>query len=123
MGTLLHSCAEVRAAIELSFGFVSGVTPGIHVLYGVHVPQGEGWILGSFTPIGPMVSMAYFCNNLSGGCSVHEKLMGDCYSRPIPDKKLSKCVCRIVVVRHISYILLGKLSGNSMFAQVVLRLR
>jgi len=25
MGTLLHSCAEVRAAIELSFGVVSGV--------------------------------------------------------------------------------------------------
>jgi len=33
-GDLLHSCAEVRAAIELSFGLVSGITPGIHVLDG-----------------------------------------------------------------------------------------
>ena len=31
--TLLHSCA-VRAAIELSFKTVSGVTPDIHVLDG-----------------------------------------------------------------------------------------
>jgi len=47
MGPLLRSCVEVRAAIELLFEVVSGVTPGIHVLDGVHVPQGEGWILGS----------------------------------------------------------------------------
>ena len=32
--TLLHSCAEVRAAIELSFKMVSGVTRDIHVLDG-----------------------------------------------------------------------------------------
>jgi len=30
--TLLHNCVEVRAAIELSFKMVSGVTPDIHVL-------------------------------------------------------------------------------------------
>jgi len=42
MGTLLRSCVEVRTAIELSFGVVSGVGPGIHVLDGSHVPQGEG---------------------------------------------------------------------------------
>ena len=40
--TLLHSCAEVRAAIELSFTLVSEVTPDIHVLDGVYVPQVEG---------------------------------------------------------------------------------
>jgi len=34
MGTLLHRCVEVRKAIELSFGVVSGVVPGIHVLDG-----------------------------------------------------------------------------------------
>jgi len=34
MGTLLHRCVEVRAAIELLFGTVSGVGPGIHVLDG-----------------------------------------------------------------------------------------
>jgi len=34
MGTLLHRCVEVRKAIELSFGTVSGVGPGIHVLDG-----------------------------------------------------------------------------------------
>ena len=32
--TLSHSCAEVRAAIELSFTMVSGVTPDTHVLDG-----------------------------------------------------------------------------------------
>jgi len=34
MGTLLRRCVEVRIAIELSFGVVSGVGPGIHVLDG-----------------------------------------------------------------------------------------
>jgi len=34
MGTLLHRCVEVRTAIELLFGMVSGVGPGIHVLEG-----------------------------------------------------------------------------------------
>jgi len=34
MGTLLHRCVEVRKAIELSFGVVSGADPGIHVLHG-----------------------------------------------------------------------------------------
>jgi len=55
MGLLLHSCAEVHAAIELSFGVVSGVGQGIHALDGVHVPQKEGAVLGFFgiyTPIG-----------------------------------------------------------------------
>jgi len=41
MGTLLR-----HTAIELSFGVVSGVGPGIHVLDGVHVPQGEGCVSG-----------------------------------------------------------------------------
>jgi len=34
MGTLLRRCVEVRRAIELSFGVVSGVGQGIHVLDG-----------------------------------------------------------------------------------------
>jgi len=34
MGNLLRRCVEVRTAIELSFGLVSGVGPGIHVLDG-----------------------------------------------------------------------------------------
>ena len=34
MGTLLRRCVEVCTAIELSFGVVSGVGPGIHVLDG-----------------------------------------------------------------------------------------
>jgi len=29
MGTLKRSCVKAREAIELSFGVVSGVTPGI----------------------------------------------------------------------------------------------
>jgi len=56
MWTLLRSWVEVREPIELSFGMVSGVTPGFDVLCGAHVPQGKG----SFAPIGPMVLMAYF---------------------------------------------------------------
>jgi len=32
VGTLLHSCAKVREAIELPFGVVSGVGPGIRLL-------------------------------------------------------------------------------------------
>ena len=34
MGILLRRCVELRKAIELSFGVVSGVGPGIHVLDG-----------------------------------------------------------------------------------------
>jgi len=34
MGNLLRRSVEVRKAIELSFGVVSGVDPGIHVLDG-----------------------------------------------------------------------------------------
>jgi len=48
MGNLLRSCAEVREPIELSFGVVSGVGPGIHVLDGVHVSQKEEAVLGIF---------------------------------------------------------------------------
>ena len=48
--TLLHSCAEVRAAIELSFKMVNGVTPDIHVLDGVYVPQVEGVNFGVVCP-------------------------------------------------------------------------
>jgi len=44
--SLLHNCAEVRAAIELSFKTVSGVTPDIHVLDGgprASSGRGEFW--------------------------------------------------------------------------------
>ena len=34
MGNLLRRCVELRKAIELSFGVVSDVGPGIHVLDG-----------------------------------------------------------------------------------------
>jgi len=46
MGTLLRRCVEMRRAIELSCGVVSGVGSGIHVLDGVHVPQGEEAVSG-----------------------------------------------------------------------------
>jgi len=64
MGPLLYSCTVVHAAIELSFGMVSGVISGVHVLDGVHMPQEEGWILGSFASIHPMVWMAYFVTEM-----------------------------------------------------------
>jgi len=53
MGPLLRSCAEVRTAIKLSFGVVSGVGPDIDVLDGVHVPQGEGGCFGDFWHLRP----------------------------------------------------------------------
>ena len=56
--TLLLSCAEMCVGIELSFRIVSGVTPDIHVLDGVHVPQVEGVDFGVICPIGSMVSMS-----------------------------------------------------------------
>jgi len=51
MGTLLHSYAKVREAIEVSFDVVSGIGQGIVVLDGVHIPQGEGEVLGVFLSI------------------------------------------------------------------------
>jgi len=53
MGTLLRG-AEVREPIELSFGVVSGVTPGIHVLDGgSRVAKGRG-CLGIFRHCSPI---------------------------------------------------------------------
>jgi len=40
-GDLLHSCAKLHELIELSFRVVSGVSSGMGVLDGVHMPQGE----------------------------------------------------------------------------------
>jgi len=55
MGTLLRHCVEVRTAIELSFGVVSVVGPGIRVLDGnPHASRGMGcfwhgfWHLSAF---------------------------------------------------------------------------
>jgi len=55
---LLHSCAEVRAAIELSFQIVSGVTADIHVLDGVLRASSGRVNFGVVCPIGPMVSIS-----------------------------------------------------------------
>ena len=54
-GALLHSCVEVCIQMELSFGVVSGVGPGIHVLDGVHVPQGTGLFWGFLAFASPLV--------------------------------------------------------------------
>jgi len=58
MGTLLRRCVEVRRTIELSFGVVSGVGPGIHVLYeSPRASRGRGcfwhgfWHFLAFRPI------------------------------------------------------------------------
>jgi len=53
MGSLLRSCAEVREPIELSFGVVSGVGPGLHVLDGVHVPPKERRCFEAFSAFAP----------------------------------------------------------------------
>jgi len=53
----LHRCVEVRIAIELSFGVVSGVDPGIRVLdLSPHASKGRGcfwhgfWHFSAFAP-------------------------------------------------------------------------
>jgi len=56
---LLRRCVKVRIMIELSFGIMSGMGPGIHVLDEVHVPEGEravsGMVSGSFRNFSPIV--------------------------------------------------------------------
>jgi len=58
MEILLRSCTEVREPIELSFGMVSGVGPGIMYGMGVRVPQGEGAVSGVVFPIRLLVSVS-----------------------------------------------------------------
>jgi len=48
MGMLLSSCAEVHEPIDLSFGEVNEVGPGIGVLHGVHMLQGKWAVSGAF---------------------------------------------------------------------------
>jgi len=45
-------CGKVADWIRMPFGVVSGVGLGIRALDGVHVPQGEGEVLGFCDPIG-----------------------------------------------------------------------
>jgi len=47
-------CVEVHEPIELLFGVVNGVGPGICVLDGVHVLQGNGEVSRVFCPIDPV---------------------------------------------------------------------
>jgi len=53
---LLRRCVELRKVIQLSFGVVSGVGPGIHVLDGSPRAQGEeavsGMVFGIFRKFG-----------------------------------------------------------------------
>ena len=52
MGTLLRRCVIVRIAIELSFGVVSGVGPGIHVLDGSpRASRARGCLWHGFWPV------------------------------------------------------------------------
>jgi len=52
MGTLLLRCVELRRAIELSCGVVSGVRPGIHVLDGSpRASRGSGCFWHGFWPV------------------------------------------------------------------------
>jgi len=56
VGTLLHSCVEICATIELSLGEVSGVSHGMGVVDGVHVPKAVGAVFGGLaSPFTPLV--------------------------------------------------------------------
>jgi len=50
MGNLLRRCVEVRTAIELSSGVVSGVGPGIHVLDGSPRASRGSWLFPAWFP-------------------------------------------------------------------------
>ena len=54
MGPLLRSCVEVCLPIELSFGVVSGIGPGIDEWNGIHMSQGEGVDFGVVCPHWPI---------------------------------------------------------------------
>ena len=54
MGNLLRCCVKVRTAIELSFGTVSGVGPGIRVLDG-SPPASRGMVSGIFRHLCPIL--------------------------------------------------------------------
>ena len=60
MGTLLHRCVEVRTAIELSFGVVSGVGQGIHVLDGNPRASRGGSVSGMVSGIFRHLGMHWF---------------------------------------------------------------
>jgi len=63
MGTLLRSFVEVRKVIELSYGMISGVGPGIDVLGGVDLLQGEWAVSWGFSRHWfQWVSVAYLLN-------------------------------------------------------------
>jgi len=66
MGTLLHSCVEVHEPINLSFGMVSGVGPGIDVLDGGPRALREGVVSGVVCPIG---SLVYFVTEMYLTCA------------------------------------------------------
>ena len=54
MGFFLRTCVEMREPIELSFGLVSGVSPGIHVLGGgSRAPKGRVCFGGFFLAFVP----------------------------------------------------------------------
>jgi len=63
MGLLLRSCVEVRADPAAVWDGEWG-HPGIHVLDEGPRASRNGWIFGSFAPIGPVVSMAYFVTEM-----------------------------------------------------------
>ena len=54
MGALLRSYAEVRAAIELSLGEVSGVGHGMGVVDGIPCPKRKGRYWGLASPFTPL---------------------------------------------------------------------
>ena len=53
MRNLLHSCAKVCAVIELPFGMVNGVDPGIDVLDGSPHASRERGCFWHFLPFAP----------------------------------------------------------------------
>jgi len=64
METLLRRCVKVHTMIELLFGMVSGVAPGIHVLDGSpHASGGRGCFCHSFRYFSKIRPYTLQCRN------------------------------------------------------------
>jgi len=64
MGTSLCRCVEVSTAIELSFGVVSGVGPGIHMLDGSpRASRGRGCFWHGFWHFSKIRPYSLQCRN------------------------------------------------------------
>ena len=73
MGTLLRRCVEVCRAVELWFGMVSGVGPGIHMLDGSpRASRGRGCFWHGFRHFS---EFAFYCLQYRNDVVIDDRLV------------------------------------------------